>query len=268
MSDILEKICADKRLHIERKKSGRPLGQLVYAVDEANNDNPTRGFIGALEAKTSLGHYGLIAEIKKASPSKGLIREDFNPIQLAKDYENGGAACLSVLTDEPYFQGADDYMVQARAAVSLPVLRKDFMLDSYQIYESRALGADCILLIMAALSDDMAFELEETANKINLDVLVEVHNDIEMERALKLDTPLIGINNRNLKTLEVDTATTEELADMVPDNRMIVSESGLHTPGDLLRMKNAGASCFLIGESLMRENDVEQATRTLLADII
>ena len=268
MSDILEKICADKRLHIERKKSGRPLGQLVYAVDEANNDNPTRGFIGALEAKTSLGHYGLIAEIKKASPSKGLIREDFNPSQLAKDYENGGAACLSVLTDEPYFQGADDYMVQARAAVSLPVLRKDFMLDSYQIYESRALGADCILLIMAALSDDMAFELEETANKINLDVLVEVHNDIEMERALKLDTPLIGINNRNLKTLEVDTATTEELADMVPDNRMIVSESGLHTPGDLLRMKNAGASCFLIGESLMRENDVEQATRTLLADII
>ena len=267
MSDILEKICKDKLDHIERKKIERPLGQLVYVVDEANNDNPTRGFISALEAKASLGHYGLIAEIKKASPSKGLIREDFNPANLAKDYEKGGAACLSVLTDEPYFQGADEYLIQARSAVSLPVLRKDFMLDAYQIYESRALGADCILLIMAALSDDMALELEEAANKIDLDVLVEVHNDIEMERALKLDTRLIGINNRNLKTLEVDTATTEELADMVPGDRILVSESGLHTPGDLLRMKSAGASCFLIGESLMRESDVELATRNLLTDI-
>ncbi|MCK5546362.1 MAG: indole-3-glycerol phosphate synthase TrpC [Rhodospirillaceae bacterium] len=267
MSDILEKICADKRQHIENKKSERPLAEIIDAANNANANNPTRGFINALKAKESLGQYGLIAEIKKASPSKGLIREDFNPASLAKDYENGGAACLSVLTDEPYFQGSDEYLIQARGAVSLPVLRKDFMLDAYQVYEARALGADCILLIMAALSDDAAAELEEVANKINLDVLVEVHNDIEMERALKLSTPLIGINNRNLKTLEIDTATTEELADMVPDDKMLVSESGLHTPGDLLRMKNAGASCFLIGESLMRENNVEQATRNLLTAV-
>ena len=267
MSDILEKICADKRQHIERKKTERSLDEVIDAANVANKNNPTRGFIGALEAKVSLGHYGLIAEIKKASPSKGLIREDFNPANLAQDYENGGATCLSVLTDEPYFQGSDEYLIQARSSVLLPVLRKDFMLDAYQVYEARALGADCILLIMAALSDDAAHELEEIANKIDLDVLVEVHNDIEMERALKLDTKLIGINNRNLKTLEVNTATTEELAGMVPDNKMLVSESGLHTPGDLLRMKNAGASCFLIGESLMRESDVEQATRKLLSDV-
>ncbi|MDH5188210.1 MAG: indole-3-glycerol phosphate synthase TrpC [Rhodospirillaceae bacterium] len=267
MEDILEKICTDKREHIERKKAERPIDELINAVKITNKNNPSRGFISALRAKVSLGHYGLIAEIKKASPSKGLIREDFNPAQLARAYELGGAACLSVLTDEPYFQGSDEYLIAARGAVDIPVLRKDFMLDPYQVYEARAMGADCILLIMAALDDETAFELEEIANSIDLDVLVEVHNAPEMERALKLNTPLIGINNRNLKTLAVDTTTTEDLAGMVPANRMVVSESGLHTPGDLLRMKDAGASCFLIGESLMREKDVENATHKLLNTI-
>ena len=264
MEDVLKKICADKRIHIEQKKLERSFDDTVAAASKANKTNPVRGFISALRAKVSLGHYGLIAEIKKASPSKGLIREDFNPTQLARAYELGGAACLSVLTDVPYFQGADEYLPAARGAVDLPVLRKDFMLDPYQVYEARALGADCILLIMAALSDEMAFELEEIANSIDLDVLVEVHNAPEMERALKLNTPLIGINNRNLKTLTVDITTTEQLAKMVPASKMLVSESGLHTPGDLLRMKDVGASCFLIGESLMREENVEQATHKLL----
>lgn len=264
MSDILKKICADKLQHIEQKKSERSMDETVNAANIANENNPPRGFISALRAKTSRGGYGLIAEIKKASPSKGIIREDFNPAELALAYENGGAACLSVLTDEPYFQGSDDYLIAARDGVSIPVLRKDFMLEDYQVYEARAMGADCILLIMAALSDDAAYELEETANKIDLDVLVEVHDAVELERALKLDTPLIGINNRNLKTLEVDTTTTERLAKMVPADRILVSESGLNTQGDLMRMKHVGASCFLIGEGLMRQDDVELATKRLL----
>ena len=261
MSDVLAKICADKRLHIAACKESKPLLMVMQAARAAAQP---RGFIASLETAVRNGRFGLIAEIKRASPSKGLIRDDFDPSSLAKAYQAGGASCLSILTDVPYFQGQDDYLIAARGAVSLPVLRKDFMLDPYQVYEARAMGADCILLIMAALSDEDAHELEQTAGGLGMDVLVEVHNPEELERGLMLQSRLIGVNNRNLKTLEVDIAMTETLSSQIPPDRILVSESGLYTPADLTRMSLAGANCFLIGESLMRQDDVEDATRSIL----
>ena len=262
MSDVLERICRDKLAHVEEMRRRLPLAEVERAARAAG---PVRGFRARLADAVADGRYGLIAEIKKASPSKGLIRADFDPPKLARDYAEGGATCLSVLTDEPYFQGRDDYLTAARAAVPLPVLRKDFMLEPYQVAEARALGADCILLIMAALDDGRAAELEAAAGDWGMDVLVEVHDGAELDRALRLESRLIGINNRNLKTLQVDLATTEELAARLPDDVLRVAESGLNTPGDLARMARAGCRCFLVGESLMRQDDLAAATRALLA---
>ncbi len=261
MSDVLAEINATKRETVARRKKATPFG----AVEQLAESAPVpRGFAKALSAKADRGTYALIAEIKKASPSAGLIRADFDPVALARAYAAGGAACLSVLTEENYFQGSDSYLQLAREAVSLPVLRKDFILEPYQIAESRALGADCILLIMAALSDALAEELEDYAFSLGLDVLVEVHNEAEFERAMNLKSPLIGVNNRDLKTLKVDLAVTERLAAKLPKERVLVAESGLKTSVDLARMARCGARRFLIGESLMRQTNVEAATRALL----
>jgi indole-3-glycerol phosphate synthase len=229
----------------------------------AGAQTPPRGFRAALDAKAATG-FGLIAEVKKASPSKGLIRADFDPPAHARAYQAGGAACLSVLTDAPYFQGHEDYMIAARAACALPVLRKDFMVDPWQVLEARAIGADAILVIMAALDDALAAEIEETALSLGMDVLVETHDAEEFERALKLRSRLIGVNNRNLKDFTVDFARTYELVDRAPEGCTFIAESGLGSYADLLAMSKHGVRCFLVGESLMRQADVEVATRTLL----
>ena len=261
MSDMLRQICADKRTVVKARKAATPLAEQEARAAAAP---PPRGFHRHLTERADSEGYGLICEIKRASPSKGLIRADFDPPALAKAYADGGATCLSVLTDELYFQGRDVFLEAARAAVELPVLRKDFMLEPYQIVESRALGADCVLLIMAALADDEAAEMEQLALDLGMDVLIEVHDEAELERALALSSPLIGINNRDLKTLEVDLATCERLAPLVPDGRLVVAESGLAAAADIERLLATGARAFLIGESLMRQDDVTAATAALV----
>jgi indole-3-glycerol phosphate synthase len=265
LPDALSQICADTRAEVDRRKASQPLPTLASRQDAKRH--PTRGFGHALKHAVVVGRYGLIAEIKRASPSAGVIREDFDPVQLAKTYAAAGATCLSVLTDKPYFQGEAEHLRAARGAVTMPVLRKDFMLDPWQIYESRAMGADCVLLILAALTDARARELEELARALDMDVLAEVHNRHELDRALGLETQLIGINNRDLKTLRTSLEVTEELAPHVPSDRFLIAESGIRTHADVLRLANAGATCFLVGESLLRQPDVGAATRALLGTL-
>ena len=259
MADRLSSILDAKRAHVAARKAVMPPEKL-----QADACGPTRGFARALEARRAAGEFGLIAEIKKASPSKGLIRADFQPAAIAAAYAGAGATCLSVLTDEPYFQGRDSYLAAARAAAPLPVLRKDFIVDRYQLAESRALGADAILLIVAALPGALLAELAAEALELGLDILVEVHDETELDRALELPTRLVGINNRDLKTMATDLATTERLAPLVPEPRLVIAESGLSSHADLVRMQAAGVTSFLVGEALMREADVAAATRRLL----
>ncbi len=264
MPDVLATICSDVMADVAARKTSRGIDALRSDI-AARHDSP-RGFGYALKQATVAGRYGLIAEIKKASPSGGLIRPDFDPPSLARAYEAGGATCLSVLTERHHFHGDPEHLKAARAAVPLPVLRKDFILDPWQVYESRAMGADCILLIMAALSDTRARELEQVAMSLDLDVLVEVHDRDELDRALLLETSLIGINNRNLKTLKTDLATTEELAPLVPPDRFLIAESGIRNTEDLRRLSAVGPNCYLVGESLMRQADVTAAVQALLGD--
>ncbi|MCH8685390.1 indole-3-glycerol phosphate synthase TrpC [Pedomonas mirosovicensis] len=261
MTDTLQKILSTKREHVARCKLAKPLS--AVEADARAQERP-RGFLMALERARREGRYGLIAEIKKASPSKGLIREDFDPPALAEAYLAGGATCLSILTDEPYFQGCNAYLKAARRTVPLPVLRKDFMIDPYQVVEARAIGADCILLIIAGLEDSQAAELEAAAESLGMDVLVEVHSAEELERATRLNSRLLGINNRNLKTMSVDINTTIELASLLPQGYLVVGESGLRTKADLDLLAARSVTTFLVGESLMAQPDVTAATRSLL----
>lgn len=261
MTNILNQICQYKRCYVESVKLTKPLSEIKQLAEFSPD---TRGFAEALRKAKNHTGCGLIAEIKKSSPSRGLIRKNFDPVAIAKAYQSGGAACLSVLTDKKYFQGRDEYLTAVKGITSLPVLRKDFILDTYQVYEARAIGADCILLIMAILEDAEAEDFSSLASELSMDVLVEVHNETELERALLIESALIGINNRNLKSLEIDLETTERLAPKLPLNRLGISESGLSSHRDLERMGDVGVHCFLIGEALMGRADIEIATRQII----